>query len=87
MFPIYTIGGEPKYFYSYGPTKIKCDTCDKIFLHTELCKGEYDVDDEYEYSDTICPFCDAFKCCELTFEALDESQYDFKSLDESNKDA
>lgn len=58
----------------YKPTQVECCECHKEFLHTELTKdkavwGDGDYQRNVE-SDTVCPRCGAWDCCELEFEQL-----------------
>jgi hypothetical protein len=58
----------------YKPTMIHCSECHEEFLHTELLKDSA-IWNEGEYekpvsSDTVCPRCGAWDCCELEFERL-----------------
>jgi hypothetical protein len=76
---LYDLGRSNPYNYSYEPTEVKCEYCEKSFLHTEL-KSDWvesynpvdDSDgggyyDEYERVN-ICPHCNMSECCELEYE-------------------
>lgn len=67
---------NPPPVYSYEPTMVQCDECHDEFIHTELKKesglwGEGDYEKAVE-SDTVCPKCGAWDCCELEFESVDK---------------
>ena len=58
----------------YKPTQVECDECHEGFLHTDMASdnalwGEGDLERTVE-SDTVCPKCGAWDCCELEFEQL-----------------
>lgn len=55
----------------YVPTPVRCSDCHEEFLHTELKAenalwGEGDYERNVE-SDTVCPKCGSWDCCELKF--------------------
>jgi hypothetical protein len=57
----------PTFAYDHVPTEVECDECGERFPHAEL---ESDDDDD-GWTDTRCPRCGAWGCCELEFERLD----------------
>jgi DNA-directed RNA polymerase subunit RPC12/RpoP len=57
----------PTFSCDHVPTEVECDECGERFPHTEL---ESDDDDD-GWTDTRCPRCGAWGCCELEFERLD----------------
>lgn len=61
---------EPRYLFACRPTLIKCEVCNEEFYHSEL---EYDCYDWGRCSDTICPKCHDWDCCELEFEDIDSA--------------
>ena len=76
---LYTLGGpEGKYLFEYEPTVLVCDSCGNGFGHgdlecDEMCFGDLDSSDYDEmYSDSVCPFCHAWNCCEYRRETLQE---------------
>ena len=62
---------EPLYLFDYEPQKVQCEKCKAEFDHTEL---DFDDNDEwsYEYSDTVCPKCHYFNCCEIEYQDIYE---------------
>lgn len=60
---------QPKWRYEYQATKVKCEDCGAEFPWTELKSDE--VDDCY--SETICPKCGTWSCCDIRFERIDEA--------------
>lgn len=66
--PIYSLTEEPKYLFKYIPKLIKCEVCGEEFYHVEL---EHDCFDWDRCSDTICPKCHDWDCCNLEFEDID----------------
>jgi len=58
---------EPGFLFEYEPTMVECSECHQKFLHTELRSDSFD---DGSYSDTICPKCGAWNCCEIKYERL-----------------
>lgn len=77
---LYTLSGQPEYFFDYLPCEVQCDYCGEKFDYSLLesewreipscCEDDY-PDDTYE-ADCICPFCKQDDCCELEWERLSE---------------
>ena len=65
--PIYSMYSEPKYLFDYMPTRVQCSECNEKFYHTELESDEMNWD---YYSNTVCPKCGCFDCCQLEFEDI-----------------
>jgi hypothetical protein len=60
---------ESKYLYKYLPYDVECDTCYKKFDHTELMSDRID----YEwYTNTQCPYCGRWNCCEIEYEKIED---------------
>ena len=57
---------EPDYFYQFRKTKVECQTCRMKFDHHELQSDSFM---DY-YSDSICPECGEWDCCQLKYESL-----------------
>ena len=75
------LGKAPKYFYSYSDTMVQCNSCLKKFDYAELELDWIDYLDAR--TDTKCPFCEAWDCCEIEYEKLSEEI--LKGIYESNK--
>jgi hypothetical protein len=60
---------EPDYLYEYEDTLVKCSRCKEEFDHEEL---EADSIDDF-YSNTICPKCQKWNCCEVEYESIAEA--------------
>lgn len=58
---------EPAWFYSYAPTEVQCQECEAKFLHTDFSS---DSSGDDAYSNTICPLCGEWDCCDVEFEQL-----------------
>lgn len=61
---------EPRWLFRYEPTQVTCDACGATFDHKRLkSSSAYDDDSREEwFSDTICPVCGEWDCCELEYE-------------------
>lgn len=64
------LGKPPKYFYSYADTMVQCNCCLKKFNYGELESDR--SDDLSDGTDTQCPFCKKWDCCEIEYERLSE---------------
>ncbi len=66
----------PKYYYDYAPSELECKNCKSKFQSNELKydnREDYDGEDEYySSSDTICPVCGEWDCCDVEFEEFKE---------------
>ncbi len=71
---IHTLSPEPRFHYSYKDTPLACDSCQWIFLNSELCSDSRDGYDDWGYSDTVCPRCGEWDCCELEYEKLTDEE-------------
>jgi hypothetical protein len=60
----------PPYSYKHAPTDVTCSTCGKTFKHAELKSDSYYDGEDDIYSNTICPVCGAWGCCEVEFERI-----------------
>lgn len=66
------LGGAPKYHYDYCPTLVECEWCCEKFDYSDL---EYDCSDpEYDggWTETACPKCGFWECCQIEYEKLSE---------------
>jgi len=63
----------PEYSYDYENTKVICNSCEKEIMTKDIQSEEYfDGEDDY-YSDTVCPLCGAFDCCDLSHESIEDA--------------
>ena len=60
----------PNFSADYIPTEIECRECHSKFFYTEL---EEDELADGTYSDTICPKCGEWYCCDIEFEKFNDS--------------
>lgn len=60
----------PPFSYQYKKTKVKCNYCDAKFTHDQLKSDSMEDDDNYSYSDKICPKCGEWECCQLEYEDI-----------------
>jgi hypothetical protein len=66
-----TVHPGPSWLYDYVPTEVTCDHCGAVFLHTELTTESNMPDDiQYDHSESVCPKCGHWDCCEVEFEKL-----------------
>ena len=65
-----TFPPEPKYFYKYKNTKVKCKECKHKFMSNEF--KEFDWDDNYSYTITGCPKCENWDCCNIEYEKIED---------------
>jgi hypothetical protein len=64
---------SPQYLYEYENIDIKCCICDETFKSDNLESDSFNDDDDYYYSDTVCPKCSAWNCCEVKYESIEEA--------------
>lgn len=70
---LYTLSGEPSHFFKYEDTEIQCGRCHNVFDSDLLeSDSDEDADGNYYHSETICPKCHAWHCCEVQYEKLDD---------------
>lgn len=60
---------EPNYFYKHYDKKIECKYCKAKIKVSEL---ESDEIDRCVSSDTICPKCKRWGCCEVEFQTIED---------------
>lgn len=69
MTPVYTLCPEGAYLYKYDFNFcVTCEDCGESFPYTELEQDEFYNDYDYQYTDTKCPKCGAWNCCEIEFQ-------------------
>jgi hypothetical protein len=69
---VHTIYPEGAYLFEYAHTKVQCCHCEAVFDYY-LLESDCSIDIDGEtYSDTICPKCHGWDCCEMEFEEFDE---------------
>jgi len=61
---------ERSYLYKYKNNIVQCNECKKRFGVNKLESDSYGYDDIY--SDTICPYCGMWNCCEIEYEQFDK---------------
>lgn len=57
--------------FEYNPTLVKCESCNVWFEHTKL-KSDSNEDSDYSYyfSNTVCPYCGDWDCCQIEYEKM-----------------
>lgn len=68
---LHSISPEPDYYYSYENINVVCEECNQISKLKDL---DFDSVDDYS-SDTICPKCNHWGCCELEYERFDKKKH------------
>ena len=65
---LYNLLPEPEWLYEYDNYEVECDWCGAIFDWKKL--KSWTDGDEYYYreSDTICPECGEWDCCQIEFQ-------------------
>ena len=61
---------EQKFFFEYENTELVCSNCKQKIMSYDL-DNDYDFSDSY--SDTICPLCHCFDCCEIKYEIIEDA--------------
>ncbi len=56
-------GPAPAFLFSHVTVPVACNHCGATFPHTELEADSIGDDDDYAYSDQVCPRCHAWGCC------------------------
>lgn len=69
---LYSSMPERKYFFAYLPTPVKCEDCGAEFDYKELQNFEVDYGDDYSTTNTGCPKCLAWDCCNLRYEKIED---------------
>jgi len=72
---VYRVPPGKPYFYDYVPTQVKCEECGREFMHTELISDSVDFNEGCAFTETKCPHCGEWDCCEVTKEALTSEMY------------
>lgn len=72
---------SPEFLYEYQDTKVKCETCESIFSHKYL-RSEWTYDGG-GHSDTICPVCGDWDCCNIEYETLEKA---LKRIDKTKEE-
>jgi len=62
---------EPDYFYKHSGMKIQCEYCKAEFDASELESDCSDCIDFHISSDTICPKCKKWDCCEIECQTIE----------------
>lgn len=74
--PLYSLTPEPAWWFEYVPTRVECAYCGASFPHTELGTDADDAGEDYHCSDTVCPRCGAWDCCQLVYENPDTAEFE-----------
>ena len=73
---IHSLIGEPDWHFRYEDTEVKCSRCKHKFSHEDFESDSRDYYDGYdeniEFSDTCCPNCGKWDCCEIEYEEIND---------------
>ncbi len=71
---IHSLTPQPNWLYEYEDAEVECSICRSEFPWEKL-ESDYgwDADDEI-YSNSVCPECGAWECCEIEFEKLSDKE-------------
>lgn len=66
------------WLFEYVPTQVTCEHCGWQGLHTELTYADKsDGEDEgWCDSDTVCPECGAWNCCDIDYEPVSFQEFE-----------
>ena len=67
-----TFPPETRYFYKYKNTKVECSECGYEFMSNEFREFEINWDDDFSSTVTGCPECNAWDCCNIKYEHIEE---------------
>lgn len=66
---IHSLSPQAEFLYEYNKEEcVKCKYCDIRFVWTDLKEDFADDFECYAHSETVCPFCYNWECCELEFQ-------------------
>lgn len=70
-----SLATQDQYLYKYKIIKLTCDSCGQQFNSNELKSEDFEdaSGDYYSSSDTVCPKCGAWDCCDVSFESIDHA--------------
>jgi hypothetical protein len=61
------------YLYTYIHKKVKCNTCKKSFMSNELQYDSDEIDDVCTNTDSKCPKCGKWDCCNIKYENINHA--------------
>jgi hypothetical protein len=64
-----------KYNYSYEIVDLICEECGQTFKSDKLLELDNDDDECFAYTNTGCPHCRAWDCCEVEYEDIDSALF------------
>src|SRR5437879_2237461 len=71
----------PEFSFGYQDTIIKCSECDKSSEIADLeYDSKYEGKDKVASSETICPHCGAWDCCQLEYQQVDDLKLDLAKV-------
>jgi len=78
-----SLSPEPYFLFGYQDIDVSCEGCGETFCRTELKSDDDDWGEGYAHSDTVCPRCGMWHCCNLVYETLDNTE--LAAIAEANK--
>ena len=67
-----TMTPERSYLFDYEDTQVECHACYARFAFKDLKADAMASGDDEIWSNGICPKCDAWDCCEIEFESIND---------------
>jgi len=63
---------EDRYFFKHLNVKVKCMNCNHQFMSNDFVEMDNDDSCNFHYTDTGCPECRAWDCCNVRYESIHE---------------
>jgi len=64
---------EPNYLYTHIDQSIECSSCHSQFPYQQLKSDAISLGCDEAWSNTICPVCGNWDCCDISFEHVDHA--------------
>lgn len=71
---MHTLSPGAPFLFKYLPQLVQCVDCFKVFDWSLLKNHSYFDEDEDIWTDTECPHCGNWDCCDIEFEKLSEPE-------------
>ena len=71
---MHTLSPGAPFLFKYLPQLVQCVDCFAVFDWSLLESNSYYDEDEDIWTNTQCPYCKNWECCDIEFEKLSESE-------------